>query len=173
MKIKKHIITGFLIFLLFSIPILLSIYINKLSPNVAELIENENMDDLSLTIHYMNPGILTVFALSIDDLINRDHNKIVISGSELEEHIDLFKQISNEFLIPVIMKTSVEDYRMYYVLESKKNGKLLEVAMWGDGQSIFVNGLEVKGKDIFYKVIMPFLPEDEVKRFWDLRVDNE
>ena len=57
---------------------------------------------------------------------------------------------------------------MYYVLESKKNGKLLEVAMWGENDdTIFVNGTEVKENDIFYDVIIPFLPEEEAKELKD------
>ena len=116
------------------------------------------------TIYYVSPFILTRHPLSVDDLINMSSvRKVVINSSSLEEHIDLFKQISNDDLIP-IKKKSYLDARLYYALESKENGKLLDVAMWaGDDKSIFVNGFEVKGNDFFYDVIKPFLPEDAVK----------
>lgn len=108
----------------------------------------------------MSPHILTNHPLSVDDLINFNSvKKIVINGSDLEEHIDLFKQISNDDLIPV-KKKSYLNARLYYMLESKKNGKLFDVAMWGGGNnSIFINGFEVKENDIFYDVVKPFLPK--------------
>ena len=61
---------------------------------------------------------------------------------------------------------------MYYVLESKKNGKLIDVAMWGDEDNIFVNGFEVKENNIFYDVVIPFLPENEVKELAELKISN-
>jgi hypothetical protein len=171
MKQKKYIIVEFLVFLVFVIPVLFNVYLKKLTHDIVEKIDNENVNDLVLTIYYMDPKILTPFALDIKDLVARDDIKIVISGSELEKHIDLFKQISNNVLTPIIKITCLLDFRVYYVLESEKNGKLFDVAMWGDNQSIFVNGLEVKENDIFYRMIMPFLPEDDARRLWDLRVD--
>lgn len=79
----------------------------------------------------------------------------------------MFRKVSNEVLVSVKKKSSDLDLRLYYVLESKKNGKLFDVAMWGDGNSIIVNGIEVEGNDIFYDVIMPFLPEDVAKDLKD------
>ena len=145
----------------------------KTSVNFSELIENENIDDVRLTIYYVNPYLLTLIPWSVDDLIDSSQeNKIVINGSALEEHIDLFKQISNNNLIPVKKKSTYLDVRVYYVLESKVNGKLFDVAMWGgdnsDDNSIFFNGTEVKEDDVFYDVIMPFLPDEiaeELKEF--------
>ncbi len=66
-------------------------------------------------------------------------------------------------MIPVKDKSDI-DGRIYYKFESEKEGKILDVAMWGEEtNSIFVNGFEVEGNDMFYDVIMPFLPEDAVK----------
>ncbi len=59
--------------------------------------------------------------------------------------------------------------RVYYVLESKKNGKLLDVIMWGgagDTTTIFVNGYEVKENEILYNAIIPFLPND-LDGYWE------
>lgn len=180
MDAKKHIVVGFLVFLLFVSTILTScerdnMYSKKPSLNFSELIGNENIEDISLTIYYMSPYILTGIPLSVDNLINSSSTKkIVINGSDLEEHIDLFKQISNDDLIPVKKKSSYLDVRLYYVIESKKSGKLFDVAMWGgdgDDNSIFVNGFEVKGNDIFYDVIIPFLPKDAAKE-WAIFVNR-
>ncbi len=174
MSEKKYMIFRFVILLLLTSTILTgcgrdNMSAKKPSLNFSELIEHKNIDDISLTIYYISPHILTDIPLSVDNLINSSGvNKIVINSSDLEEHIDLFKKISIEVLIPVKKKSSYVDVRLYYVLESKKNGKLFDVAMWGGGDgseenSIIVNGIEVKGNDVFYDVIMQFLPENAVK----------
>jgi hypothetical protein len=129
--------------------------------SLSKLTEREKFDDLSLTVYYLSPYTLTSFPLNVDDLVNFDGVKIiVIDGSDMEEQIGLFKQISKDDLIPV-KKTSHINARIYYVFESEKEGKILDVAMWGDDNSVFINGLEVKGNDIFVNIIIPFLSEDE------------
>jgi hypothetical protein len=163
MKFRRYIALGLIVLLLFIITILL---INKLLIDLYKLIENENIDDISLTIYYMDPFTFTVIPLGIDDLMNNFYvDKIVIRGNDLEEHIDLFKQINSDYMKPVWKKSPYINVRVYYVLESKKNGKLFDVAMWGiDDKSMFVNGLEVKGNNIFFDVIKPFLTENQVEK---------
>ncbi|WP_138756582.1 hypothetical protein [Paenibacillus sinopodophylli] len=171
---KKNINFGYIILLFFICTILSScgrdnMNSNKPSINFSELIENENIADIILTIYYVNPFILTRQPWSVGNLINSQSvKKIVISGSDLEEHFDLFNQINNDVLIPVKKESPNLDVRLYYVLDSKKNGKLFDVAMWGggrEGNTIFFNGYEVIGHGIFYDVVMSFLPEDAVKEF--------
>jgi hypothetical protein len=170
MNVKKHIIVGVLIFLIFATPILLSIYLEKLSPSVAEQIENENISDLSLTIYYIHPSSLFFIPItSADDLIHRSSEKIVVNGSDLLEHINLFKQINQDVLIPVMKKSHDFHFRVYYMLESKKNGKIFDVLMWGDEQSMFVNKVEIKENDIFYDIIIPFLSKDDAKTMEDIK----
>ncbi len=127
----------------------------------SKQIEQGNLRDLRLRVYYVPPYIFTLYPRSVDDLI-RSQDYIVIDGTRLEEHIDLLKQMSNAALIPVEHETRI-DARIYYVFETKKGKKILDVAMWGDDNSIYVNGLEVKENTIFYDVLMPFLPEDEAK----------
>ncbi len=137
----------------------------KALSNFSKLIEKKNYDDLSLTIYYISPFILTRAPLSVDDLTSFNNvKKIVISGSDLEKHMDLFEQINKDDLIPVKNKSRV-NARFYYFLETVEEGKILDVAMWGNKGSVFINGLEVKGNDIFYDIVMPFLPSDAVKEF--------
>ena len=123
----------------------------------SKQIEQGNLNDLSFTIYYVSPNIFTLYPWSVDDLV-RGH-PIVIDGTRLEEHIDLLKQMSNAALIPVEHETRI-NARIYYVFETKKGKKIFDVAMWGDDNSIYVNGLEVEENNIFYDVLMPFLPED-------------
>ncbi|MDQ6422392.1 hypothetical protein RB620_23455 [Paenibacillus sp. LHD-117] len=168
MNLQKRIIIRFPILMLLAVTILASCGGNNMRPEKAlnsfsKLIENKNLDDLSLTIYYISPSILTRAPLSVDGLINSSHvHKEVANGSSLEEHIDLLNQLSNDVLIPVENKSRI-DARFYYVFETKKNRKIFDVSMWGNDNSIFVNGLEVQEDDIFYDVVMPLLSEDGVK----------
>ena len=123
----------------------------------SQLIEDGKADNLSLTIYYVNPWILTLMPLDVNLLIANYADDIVYVEN-LKEQIDLFKQINSDALIPV-EHTSRMDARVYYVFKTKHNRKIFDVAMWGDDYSIYVNGLEVKSDDIFYDIIMPFLPE--------------
>jgi len=167
MGTRKRIIVGFLIFVLLVSIILISyggcnLHLRNQAFNFAEIIENENIDDLSLTIYYVKPfGFLTPLPWSVEFFISYAHDgKIVISGNDLEEFIDLFKQINNDILTP-LMRPSYLDVRLYYVLESRENGKLFDVVMWDRGPvgNIVVNGFAVKDNPIFYDAILPFLPE--------------
>ena len=135
----------------------------------TKIIEDENFDKLSLTIYYINPTILTRAPLSVDQLIKYNNvNKIVISGSELKEHIDLLKQINKDVIIQVKKNTRL-NARLYYVFETEE-GKVLDVAMWGDDNSVFVNGFEVKWNDVFLDIIKPFLTQeakDDLKSYFE------
>lgn len=168
MNVKKHIRLGIL-FLLLIIPVLFSVlHPGRMSLNISDRIENENIDDIRLTIYYLDLHALRFMPVpSVEDLIQRKDEKIIVNGSELKQYIDLFRKIDDEALIPVWKRSSDLDLRVYYVLESKKNGKLFDVAMWGDVDSIFVNGTEVKGNKVFYDVIMPFLSEKAAKDLED------
>jgi len=166
MNARKLVVIEIFILLLVTSTILTScggdnMHSKKPSINFFELIGNESIDDICLTIYYISPSVLTRFPWTVDNLIDSHKYKVVVDGNSLEEHLDLFKQISNDDLVPVKKKSSL-DARIYYVLESKKHGTLFDVVMWGgndDGDSIYVNGFEVKGNDIFYDVIIPFLPD--------------
>jgi hypothetical protein len=133
--------------------------------NFSKQIEQGNLDNLRLRIYYLNPSLLTM-PYSVEDLINAEEGgwvqKIVIDGNSLEDHIGLLKQIGNITLIPVKDKSDI-DARIYYVFETTNNKKIFDVAMWGDHNSIFVNGFEVEANEFFYDLIKPFLPEDGAK----------
>ena len=91
----------------------------------------------------------------------------------------MLNSIINANLIPLkVTDISSLHARIYYVFETEKNGNIFDVAIWGgyDEYSIFVNGLEVKVDDVFYDVIMPFLPEavaEELKTFLEILRGNE
>lgn len=168
MKRKNGIILGVFILLFIAVTSLImfgsnDIISKKSSIKFSKLLKQENLDDLSLTIYYINPLILTLYPLSVDDLINMDNvHKIIIDGSNLEEHIDLLNRISNVDLVPVEQESRV-DARLYYVFETENNRKVFDVSMWGKDNSIFVNGIETEENDIFYDVLETFLPDEITK----------
>jgi len=56
--------------------------------NFSKLIEEENINDLILTIYYLNPLILSRGAYCVDDIITHDRmQKFVIVGSELKKKL--------------------------------------------------------------------------------------
>ena len=131
----------------------------------SKLIKQEEINDISLTIHYMSPFIFTFFPITIEGLVNGNEQfKTVIVGSDFEEHIDLFMQMGNATVVPAWKKTPYMDIRIYYVFTSEEKGKLFDVAMWGIDENIFINGIEVRENAVFYDVIMPYLPEDEAQQ---------
>ena len=168
MNLQKKIIFGIFILLLLASAVLISFGVNnvysaKSSQMLSKYIEKEKLNDLRLTIYYMSPYILTLQALSVDDLIDRYYeHKIVVDGSRLEEHVDLINQMVHAELIPAESEDGepLLDARLYYMFETKRGRKIFDVSMWGVDYRIFVNGLEVNANDIFYKIVMPFLSED-------------
>jgi len=177
MNAKKRIILAFLVLLLVAVAILFRFGGNcmrstRVLHKYSRIIEQVDVNDLSLTIYYMSPWILTTFPLSVDGLINHSiTEKTIVSGSDLKEHFDLFKQINNDVLIPVRRRSPYLNVRLYYVLECRINGRLLDVVMWSSEENIIVNGVEVKEHYIFYDIIIPFLPESAAEQWSRWRLD--
>ncbi len=166
MKGKKGIILGFFILLLIAVIILIISGGNDMSTKkLSKIIKRGNLDDLNLTIYYMDPSILSYFPQNVDNLISFSYeHKIIIDGSKLEEQIDLLNEMCTVNLMPVEHKSRL-DARLYYVFATKSNRKIFDVAIWGKNKSMFVNGIEIYENDIFYDVIKPFLPEDVLRLF--------
>ena len=169
---KKFILCLLVILLIVSI---LFCYINKsvgfrekLEVDILSIFEGENVDDITMTIYYTNPLSLTRLPWTVDMLIDNCDHKIVVDGSELKRHFDIFGQIDKKIFIPVLNSSNM-NARVYYTIESKKNGNLFEVAMWGEGNSMFVNGVEIKENGILYDIIIPFLPEEAAQALENVR----
>ena len=204
MDTKKRIMIGLLAFLLLVPTFFISSWgwdymrANQAVNNFAKIVEQGDLSNLSLTIYYASPSLFVNPRWSIDFFRMSAGEKIAISGSELEEHIDLFKQISSDDLVPILPFDRIPLYidefkcvsgdhgllaavhamwdlssihvRMYYVFECKESGKLFDVIMWGYG-GIIVNGFVVENRRIFYEIIMPFLPEDAAEE-WERWIDR-
>lgn len=164
MKLHKYILLGLIIITTaFSGSGCVDKHVENPSTELSEYIEqvtNGKVDELSLTIYYMNPYILTNIPVSERDLVEKYFEyKITISGQRLREHFNLLEQVANATLTPAEQESGV-NARLYYVFETKENRKILSVCMWGKGKKLIVNGLWVEVNDAFYDVVLPFLPVD-------------
>jgi len=181
MRQKKYLLFGVIIILLITISILTRSRSNCMQTQkpfyeFSNLSDISDINDLSLTIYYLNPFFITRYPISIDDLVYgitglnepiRERNdihgiydhKIIVDSYRLKEHIELIKQMSDYFLIPVEYESYI-DTRIYYVFKTEECNSVLDVSMWGNNNSMFINGIEIKENKFFYDIIMPFLPED-------------
>ena len=136
--------------------------------NFSRQVEYGNLGDMTLTIYYIPYGVFTN-PMHVEELLHEWHvgdfvNKIIVIGEHLEEHINLFKQLSIDDLIRV-ENEFFPGIRLYYVFEDSRGHEILGVAMWPT-HNIFINGVEFEWNDIFSDVIKPFLPESELVEWW-------
>ena len=154
------------------------------------LVSNGAVEDMSLTIYYMQPRILTFIPVDIDSIIASCSDDkftmyggggiVVIEGKDLARHTDLLYVLSNEELKP-LERSYYLNARIYYIFKDKSKRTIFEVAMWGyagDGSAsvaILVNGLYVEDIDIYYDIVIPFLPENiaSVLEEWKPSKDKE
>jgi hypothetical protein len=135
-----------------------------------EVIESESFDELTLTIYYTDPNFYSRAPVSVEQFTAMSFvTKVVISGSELEQHIDLLKRLSTAELN--FVERSYINTRLYYVFESEKNGKILDVAVCAYGGGMFINGLGANTNKVFVELVLPFLPEEAqnyIKEYYDV-----
>ena len=130
--------------------------------NFSRLLETGSFENLTLTIYYINPLIITRIPISADSLIHMEEaNKIVVHGNMLSEHINLLKKLNVDILIPVEQE-SILNARLVYTFEWNDDNMLI-VAM-GINDSVFVNGFEVQFNAVFADIIKPFLTEDSLEK---------
>jgi hypothetical protein len=125
------------------------IRLGKALNNFSKSIEKENLDNITLTIYYLSPFILTRAPLSIDNLISHNATqKIVVDSNSLKEHVDLLNQINEDILIRIEYESSI-DARLYYVFETKKTARYLMLPC-GVAITVYLSmGLSLK-KTIFF-----------------------
>jgi len=135
---------------------------------LAEFIEQEDIEDLSLTIYFFAPTSPTRFPVSVSDLTESFHEyKIIIRGSRQEDIIfDILRNLADTEL--VLVEGEVRTCaRIHYVFETGDGQNIFEVTLWGledAGRTnhIIVNGVAVEENIIFYEAIKQFLPANAV-----------
>lgn len=128
------------------------------------ILEEGKFDNLSLTIYYINPYSFTLMPLTIDNVVEGYDYKVVIDGKSLEENAEALEQLGRANFVPFTMKTHL-DARIYYVFETEE-GIILDVAMWGSHDIlyiplIYVNGISVFETSFLYNIALDYLPEKE------------
>ena len=167
MQVKRRRILNLFIILLLAIAMLSACGKRAMRPQkavaqFAELVERGELGDLSLSIYYPGAYTLTPYPWSVDDIVQAlSGDEIVITGSSLEEHRNVFGRLNADAVVQV-ERESYMDARLYYVFR-KGSRNILEVTMWGQNRSIFVNGLEIKENAVFYDIVIPFLPQEAVE----------
>ena len=130
----------------------------ELSNTFSESNENMNLDDLSLTIYYVDTEIRFRMPPSVDRLIIAEYaHKIVVGSERSEELIALLNQLKEVDLVPVMHE--LVSARVYYVFESSRDGDVFDVAIFGGTGKMFVNGQTAEVDEFFIDAIMPFLDE--------------
>ena len=135
-----------------------------MSTNICELLEKEDITDITLKIYYMPQNIVTYAPLDIEPFVsickrgNLNSHEIIIDGLQLEPYIHHLKEM-DELNLSILSDEYFVNCRIYYILESRKNGILLEVVPRTDS-AMLVNGVYVEDNELFYDFITPFLPEE-------------
>ena len=140
------------------------------------LVTNGEIESMSLTIYYMHPPVHTWGPVWIDHLIgwcgsegaikSGEGGIVVVEGIELAKYTVLLSLLSKEELV-LDDQDNYMNARIYYVFKDKYRRTLLEVALWGYDRygaldhsiAVYTNGIYVEDKDIYYDIIIPFLPD--------------
>ena len=127
--------------------------------NISGLIEVENFADITLTIYYVSFSMRPQYPWPLNYLLDGWYDyRVVVTGQDLTEHHELISRLLAIEPAPTGTESTV-DARLYYVFEHKKYGEIFSFVAFA-GRYALVNGIEVEHNDIFYEVVLPFLPED-------------
>lgn len=127
----------------------------------SKMVGGDLLEDLSLTIYYIDPELLTRIPVSTEDLMTFRGVKIIVVESEkLENHLEQLRKLDASMLQPV-QEESYINARLYYVFEAGDSDKILEVVISEIHGSVFVNGVEVEDNPVFYDLILPFLEDED------------
>jgi len=128
----------------------------------ADFLNYQDIYDLRLTIYHMSSNILNRGPVGIGNLLGSRHQfRTTIYGYDLKDYIELFEQLNSVDLIP-IESDGFLDARLFYTFQTGINDRLFTVIFRGM-HGIFVNGIEVELKPIFFEVLIPFVPENVAK----------
>lgn len=138
-----------------------SIQLQEVLTDYSNMLEKELPEDLHLTIYYIDPGILTQYAVSTDRLVAFPGvTKITVESDELASHLELLKTLEFTALQPV-QGDSYINARLYYAFEVGDSEKILEVVISEIHGVVFLNGVAVENNPVFYELIIPFLSEED------------
>lgn len=161
------------LFIAILLSLLLFLMFNKYKTyNLLDYVENDRIEDLTLTISYIEPSMLTPFPLQPYNLLEEYCDKrIVVSGRELCGVKDELYTIG-EYIPEIVQKTSKGmDARIHYTIKNKLGINLLEVVAWSFDGNIYVNDIEIRDNEIYYKLLLPFVDED-MGKYLNTHINN-
>ena len=134
-----------------SSPIVFEQYIHPL--------EQENPENLKLTIYYLPYYIYTSRPLTTDELISCSATiTVVLYGNEMDDVIQMMKAEAYAVQLVPVTDASMQFARLYYVLEA--NGEpLFDVSLGGKNNTIFVNKVEYEYNEWFFHLVEPYIPD--------------
>ena len=128
---------------------------------IAQTLEQEDLENLKLTIYYMPLNIMTRTPLTVDQLINHSKTDVVIlRGDEAADAVQLIKEEIRSVTLVPIGNPSEQYARLYYVFEA--NGeKVFDVSFGGKNENMFFifNGIEMNYNEWFFNVVAPYIPD--------------
>lgn len=134
---------------------------------LSQILKTETSDGLRLKIYFIDPSIYLSAPLTPDRLIQICENsgsythKIVVYNDNLKAHSDLLNDFCSVTLVPVDHPSSLAA-RLCYIFETEKGRAVIEVAVGGSNNSVFLNGVEFENDELFYDVLKPYLTEEEL-----------
>lgn len=128
----------------------------------------ENLEHVTLELHYTDPCILRRNTWGVGQL-RRSQScdaHVTADAQTVMEHKDLIVQMLDTPVTVLDGQKSCLDAYIYVALRDDTGKMLFDVAMWGweDG-AVFVNGVPCKEEDVFYDVVLAFLPPDTALEF--------
>lgn len=126
---------------------------------VAQTLEREEVENMTLTIYYLPWHIFLRAPLTVDNLINDKHTEVVVlSKDEIAETVQKLKEeFPSTTLEPAKNPKGRQFARLYYVFEV--NGeKLFDISLGGSNDNMFFNGTEMEFNDLFYRVVESYIP---------------
>lgn len=129
----------------------------QLVNELTSLAKIENFDDLTFNAYAFNPWIYPYERFSVEEL-KKHHltGHIRLEDCEIKGKLDLFGKI-RESDIELSHIKHPQHTRYYLILESSKDGILLELLLFGGYSTYFVNGVEIKPSDKILEAIQPLL----------------
>ena len=137
--------------------------------DLEEMIKAENINDLKLTIYAIMGSYRYRIPPNAEQVKNGYEAKVEVTGEELAKNIELFYNIKSSTLTQVFSDEKIS-CDIVCVLESEKNGVLLEVAFWymmwnTDIRTVQLNGAQVKEEQFLYDIVKTYASEEILNKW--------
>lgn len=126
----------------------------------------ENLEHVTLELYYMDPCYLKRNTWFVDQLKACCDVHVTVDAETLGQHKELLAQMLDTPVMAVDRKDGFIDAYIYFALCDDTGKTLFDVAMWwGWGYEVVVNGVPCEENDVFYDVLLAFLPPDTALEF--------